>query len=122
MPKGTKLPQTIAKEAARELVREAVTREIVPIIEAAVANAKGIRYLMVRNKATGQFVRVTEAMARQKLGKHEEVIEVWEKDPNMTALKELLDRALDKAAEQPAAMKHEGTVTLRWGGSGDAEE
>jgi hypothetical protein len=117
---GTKWPSTLAKEAAREATRVLITKHLEPIVQSAVANAIGIRYLVVRDKA-GKFVRVTEAMARQKLGTGEEVIEVWEKDPNMQALKELLDRALDKAQEPPQALKHEGAIRLRWGSADDEE-
>lgn len=119
--KGYRAPATLAKEAARELVRETITRELRPLIEAAVANAKGLKYLVVRHRKTGKFLRVTEGMARRRLGKDEELIEVWEKDPSAQALKELLDRALDKAAEQPATIDHAGEIVLRWG-SRDEDE
>jgi hypothetical protein len=35
-----------------------------------------------------------------KLGDDEEIIEVWEKDPSVQAYTDLLNRALDKPAEQ----------------------
>jgi hypothetical protein len=81
--RGTRWPSTIAKEQARELVRQAITQELQPLLEAQIANAKGIRYLVVRDKRTGKFLRVTKAMARARLGRDEEVIEVWEKDPSV---------------------------------------
>ncbi len=120
-PKGFKHPETLAKEAARELVRQAVTQSLEPLIKAHVAKALGSSFLVVRNKLTGKFVRVGKHRA-ERIKVDEEIVEVWDKDPDVSALKELLDRALDKSADQPAAVKHEGVVTLRWGGSGDAEE
>jgi hypothetical protein len=40
---------------------------------------------VVRDKKTGKVVRVTEMMAKAKLGQDEEIIEVWKKDPNVQA-------------------------------------
>jgi hypothetical protein len=97
-PKGTKWPSTLAKEAARELVRTMITAQLEPLIAAQVAHAKGLSYLVTRDKKTGKFVKVTEAMARAADG--EETIEVWEKDPSVQAFTDLLNRALDKPAEQ----------------------
>jgi hypothetical protein len=101
MPKGTKLKPTLEKEAAREFVRKMITANLQPIIEAQLANAAGLKYLVTRNKTTGKFVRVTEAMAKFKQGDDEETIEVWEKDPSIQAASELMNRALDKPKEQP---------------------
>ena len=39
-------------------------------------------------------------MARVKLGAKEEIIEVWEKDPSVQAFTDLLNRAIDKPADQ----------------------
>ncbi len=99
-PKGRKNDATLSKDAGRELLREIVLRELEPMTRAQIENAKGIKYLVVREKKTGKFVRVTEAMARQKLGDTEEIIEVWEKDPATPAFTDLLNRALDKPKEQ----------------------
>lgn len=105
MPKGTKLKPTLDKMAAREFVRQRVTAVLGPLIDAQVANAQGLKYLVTRDKRTGKFIRVTEAMARRKQDPeagddNEEIIEVWEKDPSVQAFSDLLNRALDKPAEQ----------------------
>jgi hypothetical protein len=71
-----------------------------PLLAAQLQNAKGIKYLVVRDKRGGKFVRVTEAMAKAKQGSEEEIIEVWEKDPSVQAFTDLMNRALDKPAEQ----------------------
>lgn len=99
-PKGSKGKKTLGKEAARELVRQFVTERLTPMLEAQAANAIGIKYLVTREKKGGKFIRVTEAMARAKQGDSEEIIEVWEKDPSVQAFTDLLNRALDKPAEQ----------------------
>ena len=70
------------------------------MVEAQIAHAKGLKYLVTRDKKTGKFIRVTQAMARVKLGQDEEVVEVWEKDPSTQAFTDLLNRALDKPREQ----------------------
>lgn len=92
-------PQTLDKIAARELARALVTAELGPLIEAQIANAKGIAYLVVRDKKTGKFLRVGKGRA-EKLKPDEEIIEIWEKDPSVQAFTDLLNRALDKPAEQ----------------------
>jgi len=99
-PKGYKHKATLNKIEARELVRQAVIKELRPLLEAQIAHARGLKYLVVRAKGSGKFLRVTEAMAKVKLGKDEEIIEVWEKDPSVQAFTDLLNRALDKPKEQ----------------------
>jgi hypothetical protein len=81
-------------------------------IEAQIANAMGVKYLVTRDKKTGKFVRVIEAMAQVKLGDHEEIIEVWEKDPNVQAFADLLNRALGKPKEQPQDINVTGQVRV----------
>lgn len=86
-------------------MRQKVTAALGPLVDAHLANALGVKYLVTRHKKTGKFMRVTEAMARLKRGKNEEIIEVWEKDPNVHAFTYLLDRALDRPQEQEIAVK-----------------
>jgi hypothetical protein len=85
------------------MLREQIKEHLEPILHAQLSNAQGIKYLVVRERKGGKFVRVHEAMARGakngKLGKDEEIIEVWEKDPSVHAFSELLNRAYGKAKE-----------------------
>lgn len=110
------------KEELRRRTRELVARDLVPMIEAQIANAKGIKYLVIRNKKTGKFIRVTEAMARLKSeepGQGEslfETVEVWEKDPCIQAFTDLANRAMDKPAEQKIEVSHSGGLTVSWKG------
>lgn len=116
VPKGYKQPKTIAKEQAREALRQIILHHAQELVAAQIANAKGIKYLVVREKKSGKFVRVTEAMARQKqdIKDSEEVIEVWEKDPSVQAFTDLLNRAIDKPAEQAQEVEHKGHITFSW--------
>jgi hypothetical protein len=111
-PKGRRSKSTLDKEAARVFVRERVTRALGPLVDAQIANALGLRYLVVREKKTGKFLRVTETMARARLGKGEEIVEVWEKDPSVQAFTDLLNRALDKPKEQEIDLHVTGSSDL----------
>ena len=96
--------KVLDREAAREVVRGKVCEALLPMLEAQIDHAKGLKYLVTREKRTGKFVKVSEAIARaanetwdeEKL----ETIEVWEKDPSVQAFADLLNRALGKPAEQ----------------------
>ena len=105
---------TLDKLEAREFVRKYVTARLQPMLEAQLANASGLKYLVVREKRTGKFVRVTEAMARAKQGSAEETIEVWEKDPSVQAFTDLLNRALDKPADQVQQLDISGVLEVAW--------
>jgi hypothetical protein len=104
-------PQRLEKEAARELVRALVLAKIDTLVEAQIANAMGIKYLVVREKRTGKFLRVGSKRAGA-LKDDEEIIEVWEKDPSIHAFSDLLNRAIDKPAEQVQEIKLTGEVTI----------
>lgn len=105
-PKGQ---QTLDKEAARAFVRARVITALGPLIDAQLANAKGLAYLVTRDKKTGKFIRVGPAMAGLAGA---ETIEVWEKDPSVAAFTDLMNRAIDKPAEQIQEIKLTGEVTL----------
>ena len=77
-PKGYKAPQALAREQAREVARQIITRELEPLLMAHLANALGSSFLVTRHKKTGKFIRVGPAMASRK---NEKTIEVWEKRP-----------------------------------------
>jgi hypothetical protein len=93
--KGAKYAKTIDKELAREMLRQLVKESLREMTEAQIANAMGLKFLMVREKLTGKFKRVGE-MGAKALNPDEEIIEVWEKDPSVQAFQDLLDRTLDK--------------------------
>ena len=103
----------LVKEEARRLLREKVTAQLGPLVEAQIKNALGVSYLVVREKKGGKFLRVTESMAQTKLGKGEEIIEVYEKDPSIHAFTDLMNRALDKPKEQVLELSIEGDIVAR---------
>lgn len=103
----------LEKEAARARLRELVSAQMDDMVKAQIANSKGIKYLVTRDKAGGKFVKVTEAMAGSLKG--DEIIEVWEKDPSVQAFTDLMNRTLDKPTEQVSAEVNIDAV-LRWKG------
>lgn len=115
-PKGAKNKATVDKEALREELRTQVRASLAPMVEAQIANAMGIKYLIARVKATGKFVKLTEAQARLKEGTESdtEIIEVWEKDPSVQAFTDLMNRTIDMPAKPPEQvnMTVKGSVTL----------
>lgn len=108
-PKGHKAPKTLEKEAARERVRQRITARLDPLIDAHLAQAEGLKYLVTRDKKTGKFIRVGPAMASRA---GEEAIEVWEKDPSVEGLRVLLDRALDRPKEQAFDVTLDGSEEM----------
>lgn len=114
-PTGTKNQSTITKEHARQALAQVVYDHMESLVAAQIANAKGLKYLVTRDKKSGKFIRVTEAMAKAKSGtaSDEEVIEVWEKDPNVQAFTDLMNRAIDKPAEQVQQVEHSGALVIR---------
>ena len=99
-PKGAKNKSTLDKEIARALVQKRVWEHLQPLVDAQIENAKGLSYLVARNKKTGKFERVTTAMLESRDAEFHETIEVWEKEPSVAAFADLLNRANDKPAEQ----------------------
>lgn len=110
-PKGSKSQGTLEKEALRELLRQRVGAQMGPLVDAQIENAKGIKYLVVREKASGKFVRVAEAGARAAQG--QEIVEVWEKDPCIAAFTDLMNRTIDKPTEHVEADVR-GDLVFKW--------
>ena len=96
MPKGYKTKKTIAKEVAREAIRQTILQHADAMLAAQITHAEGLKYLVTRDKKTGKFIRVGPAIASNS---NEETIEVWEKDPSVQAFTDLMNRAIDKPAE-----------------------
>ena len=85
--------------------------------EAQIAAAKGIKYLVGRAKKGGKFIHLTAEQVQAYLSRPEgeeaefEVVEMWEKPPSTPAFADLMDRALDKAA-QPVQVAGDVNVTV----------
>lgn len=117
--KGSKERQTIEKEVARALLRQIVLEQMGPLVEAQMAHAKGLRYLVARHKKTGKFAKLTEELADKIAAGTEddyESIEVWSKDPSVQAFTDLMNRALDKPAEQEQQVAVTGALEIIWKG------
>jgi hypothetical protein len=116
-PKGSIEPKRIEKEEARARLRALVMASMDPLVQAQIANAQGIKYLVAREKKSGKFRRLTEAQALLQVGGEEandlEIIEVWEKDPSVQAFTDLMNRTLDKPIEQVQA-DISGALVIRW--------
>lgn len=93
-PKGSRSTETLDKMAAREFVRQRVTAALEALLDAQIANAKGFSVLVSRDAKTGKFTPV-EAESQLK-----DATEIWLVKPNVQAFSDLLNRALDKPAEQ----------------------
>ena len=110
--KGRPNTLTADKIALRAEARAQIAPHIQPMIAAQVANAKGLSYLVYRDKKTGKFERVKNVDA---VNQDEERIEVWEKDPSIQAFTDLMNRALDKPAEHHEVTGLDGTpLVIQW--------
>ena len=83
------------------------------LVSAQVSNAKGLNYLVGRDK-TGKFVRLTgDDFDKALAGESDYVlIEVWQKDPSVAAFTDLMNRSLDKPKEQPQELAITGTLDI----------
>jgi hypothetical protein len=116
-PKGVKWASTIEKEAARELVRQRITERLAPLVDAQIDSAIGISHFMLRDKLTGQWMRLTDpdqivAALNDPKAKQGSTFLVYTKDPNSNAAKDMLDRAIDRPKEQPMEMKVDASDAL----------
>src|SRR5215467_16241333 len=108
--------KTIAKEEAREFVRQVVIARLGSLLEAQLDNAEGIRHLMMRDPKTGKFERITgDAAQIDKALKSKNACWIYTKDPNVQAFTDLINRAIDKPAEHVEIGGADGgPITIRW--------
>ena len=101
--KGDKWKSTLAKEAARELVRQEVTKHMGAMIEGQVRAASGLTHLMLRNE-DGTWSKapadMTEDQMLSVLNGDASRYYLATKDPSTPAFTDLMNRALDKPKEQ----------------------
>jgi hypothetical protein len=111
---GYKLPRTLDKEAARNLLAQQVTRALMPMLRAQIAHATGIGHCYTRDK-NGKFNRVEDPAKLDALlseGTEGEHYFIFTKDPSAAAFKELLDRAIDRPKEQAQEIHVTGEIEL----------
>lgn len=115
-PKGSKDPQTLSKEMAREALRQRVFAAMAPMVEAQIANAQGIKFLVLRHAKSGKFIkRIEDKDNAVTLDPEHEIIEVWAKDPSVQAFTDLMNRAIDKPVETVQAdVEHSGELVIKW--------
>jgi hypothetical protein len=104
-PHGTKNENTLEKAEARELVRQMITECLKPMIKAQIANASGVQHFFLRDPSTGQFKRIMdpdeiESALNAPNASEGSTYWIFSKDPNVQAFTDLLNRAIDKPAEQ----------------------
>lgn len=115
---GPKTIQALADKALyRDELRRMVTAELAPMTQAQIASAKGIQHFVLRDKS-GKFQRVTSAEAAiSAMNDPEAVYEFWARDPSIAAFTDLMNRALDKPAEQLKVTGEDGgpvTHIFKW--------
>lgn len=99
-PKGYKAPATIEKELERERLRQMVCAELEPMTMAQIAHAKGVHYMVLRHK-DGTFTRATDVKQLDAaLAAGAAAFNIFTQAPNTQAYSDLVNRALDKPAEQ----------------------
>lgn len=96
------------KAVVREAIRELILPHLRPLVEAQIAQAVGIKYLVARD-ADGKFRRIGPEGIEGA-----DVIEVWEKDPSTPAFTDLLNRAADRPKEQEPDAPIQHAVTFAW--------
>ena len=114
--KGGKNRTTLAKEAARERLREMLTERLEPVAEALVSRCCGLRYFVTRNKKTGKYELVTNP--RQVIaalnGEDENTGEFYTDKPDTQAIREFFDRTVDKAPDPPQNINLDAELVVKW--------
>jgi hypothetical protein len=108
----------VKAEQSRELIRTKVAEKLEAMVDAHIAHAIGTKYLVARHKAGGKFERVSETELAQVLAGQDDgriVLEVFDKDPSVQSLTDLLNRALGKPAEHVEVSGADGgPMVLQW--------
>ena len=116
VPKGYIQAKTIQKEEAKAILRERVIARLLPIVDATIDSATGIRHFMLRNPEDGTFKRLTDAAEIDAALAHPDAKEgssfwIYVKDPQTPAAADLLNRAIGKPVEE-VQVEHSGEVGL----------
>jgi len=116
--KGYKEKGTLEKEEARKVLRAMVTAHLEPMTMAQIAAAKGLKYMVGRSKKGGKFKHLTEEQVKSILSGEDseyDLLEVWDKLPNVQAFTDLINRTLDKPAEHVQMDGNlKGDLVFRW--------
>lgn len=108
--KGFKAVKTIEKELERERLRQMVCAELEPMTKAQIAHAKGVSYMVLRH-SDGTFARATdEKQIDAACAVGATAFQIFTQAPNVQAFTDLMNRALDKPAEQVQLQGPDGGV------------
>lgn len=105
-PKPARGP--LSKAVIRQAYVELVVPEIQEIVASQIARARGIKHLVAR-LPDGKFKKISA----EQLNDFEHV-EVWERDPDMNAITDLLNRVMDKPKEQAQEVEVAAKVEFSW--------
>lgn len=98
--KGFKYARTIEKEIERERLRRLVIAKLEPMVEAQIAHAQGVSYMVLRHP-DGTFARATDAdQIDAACAEGAEAFQIFTQAPNVQAFSDLMNRTLDKPPEQ----------------------
>lgn len=113
--KGQKHASTLEKAAMRALYREKISARFDDIIEAQIASALGVSHMMGKD-SNGQWIEVTDpAVMARCLSSGEPFYRITAVNPNVTAIKDVMDRLMDKPAEHVEVTGADGeALVVRW--------
>jgi hypothetical protein len=100
--RASTIQRLLTKEQGRDALRALVLERLRPMVEAQLANALGVRHTFLRDDS-GRFVQLTDPKQIERaLNSGDEGKYYWTftKDPSIQAFTDLMNRALDKPAEQ----------------------
>jgi len=120
-PKGSKGKPTLLREAETAALRQQVFEHREKLVKAQIANAMGIKHLLIRDPRSGRFERVAKDIDSRKLSAEQidkalasgEMIEIWTKDPSIAAFTDLFNRALGKPIEQ-VELDTTAEIRIKW--------
>ncbi len=97
MQKGYKAPHTLEKLEMQRLFRERISAQFGPLADALIDKAKGVHHIMARSK-DGKWMEVTTPEAMEAaLNMGEGYYKIYANDPDVNALRDVLDRVMGKA-------------------------
>ncbi len=115
MQKGQKKAVTLEKEALRALYRERISAKFGEIVDAQIASALGVSHMMGKD-TNGQWIEVTDPIVMARcLSSGESFYRITAVNPNVNAIKDVLDRLLDKPSEHVEVTGADGeALVVRW--------
>jgi hypothetical protein len=86
------------------------------VIDAQLESAKGVQHMMAKDSKTGQWVDVTDpAIMKKCLDSGEQFYKITPQNPNVQAIRDILDRLMDQPLKGVEVMGKDGeplTITI----------